>query len=263
MLSIGIWSFCWVFLLYVEQVNSYTWDQHIFFWEGLQALSVAFEVFFTMDFFRVAKEKLNTSDPVFPCGKILYTNFSKTPCSRDYCALESSAIAGINMFIFACTHIRSQVYHGSASTYCIRSSVRLTMRLSVSDPKREGAEVHCCIGGWMYELEFLNMCTGRIEENCVHVQTNGAYLQLKKLMSHYKYTWVQLMSFKRYEVTLSPNHRNFSKSRPHLQAFDDQPSSGEISIETSEADAREDAPVGTESWNEGFYDQSRIVKVIL
>ena len=70
------------------------------------------------------------------------------------------------------------------------------------------------------------------------------------------------MSFKRYEVTLPPIIVGF-QNLDYLQALDDQPSTGEISIETSEADAREDAPVGTESWNEGFYDQSRIVKAIL
>ena len=70
------------------------------------------------------------------------------------------------------------------------------------------------------------------------------------------------MSFKRYEVTLPPNHRNFSKSRPHLQAFDDQPSSGEKFLETSEADARKGAPIGTESWNEGFYNESRSVNEV-
>ena len=84
-------EFLLYFLLYVEQVNSYKLDQNIFFWEGPQALSVAFEVFFTMDFFRVAKEKLNTSDPVFPCGKVLCTNFSKTPCGRDKRAIELNA----------------------------------------------------------------------------------------------------------------------------------------------------------------------------
>ena len=61
----------------------------------------------------------------------------------------------------------------------------------------------------------------------------------------------------------APYHRSFSKSRSHLQAFDDQLASGESSLETSEyADAREDAPIGTEFWNEGFYDESRIVKEV-
>lgn len=72
------------------------------------------------------------------------------------------------------------------------------------------------------------------------------------------------MSSKRHKATLSPYHRHFSKSRPDLQASDDPPVSGENFFQTSaNADPGEDAPTGTESLNEGFYDESRLVKTIL
>ena len=69
------------------------------------------------------------------------------------------------------------------------------------------------------------------------------------------------MSFKRYEVTLPPITVGF-QNLDYLQAFDDQPSSGEESLETTEADARKGAPIGTESWNEGLYNESRIVNEV-
>ena len=72
-----------------------------------------------------------------------------------------------------------------------------------------------------------------------------------------------LSSVQKIRSDSAPYHRNFSKSRPHLQAFDDPPSSEENSIETSaNAVASNDAPIGTESWNEGFYDESRIFKEV-
>lgn len=64
--------------------------------------------------------------------------------------------------------------------------------------------------------------------------------------------------------TKSPYHGHFSKSRPDLQASDDPPASGENFFQTSaNADPGEDAPTWTESLNEGFYDESRVVKAIL
>ena len=143
-------------------------------------MSVAFEVFFIMDLFRVAKQKPNTCERVFPCGQVLCTNFSNTPCGRDKPALESNAITGINMFIYL--HVNTYAVKSIMEVRqptVLRNSVSSAMRLSVSDLQREGEEIHCCIGGWMYELEFLDMCAGRIEESRVHVQTNGAYLQLQ------------------------------------------------------------------------------------
>ena len=207
MLSIGIWSFRWGSLLYFEQVNSYKWDQKILLGEASGIVSRFWSLFHHGSFPCCQTKTQYLWESVSMWTSTLHKLFQHTMRQRQACTWIQCYHWYQYVYIFACQHIRSKVYYGSAATYCAseqRVFSNATVRFRSAERRRRDTLLHRWMDVWTRISRHVRRAHWR--KSCACSNKRGIFTAATP-MSHWDYwdyTWVEVMSFKRYEVTLPP-----------------------------------------------------------